>query len=389
MAGLFSHQAFDSFGPDRLGLGAPRTSHRIDAASRCGLRRLVRRDSPRRAGVYGMLNSREELIYVGKAKSLRTRLLSYFRTRSPDRKARRILQHTASIVWEISPNEFAALLRELELIQRWRPRFNVHGQPARRRLTHICLGRAPALYVFLSSAAQSPESTCYGPVRAGWRVREAVRHLNDHFKLRDCPKKQVLYFREECELFPQVQTPGCLRLEIGTCLGPCVGACSRRDYRSRIVATRAFLEGRDDSSLRMTEEEMKSSSASLQFEKAAALRDKLDSLSWIHDRLKRLRRLCQQLPFIYPVRGDDGTETWYLIRNGLVVASLTPPRSVSEKRNVSKRIRDALADRPAIRAQLNATDMDGVYLVAAWFRRHPEERERVLHPSEALKLCRA
>jgi excinuclease ABC subunit C len=336
-----------------------------------------------------MLNSREELIYVGKAKCLRTRLLSYFRTRGGDRKARRILQHAAAIVWEISPNEFAALLRELELIQRWRPRFNVRGQPDRRRLTHVCLRRAPAPYVFLSSVAGSPGSICYGPVRASWQAREAVRHLNDHFRLRDCPKKQVLYFREEREFFPEARSAGCLRLEIGTCLGPCVGACSRNEYRRQTSAVRAFLEGHDDTPLRATGEEMKSASASLQFEKAAALRDKLDSLSWIHDRLKRLRSLCQQPPFIYPVRGDDGTEAWYLIRNGLVVASLPPPRSVSEKRSVSKRIRDALGDRPAIQAQLNATDMDGVYLVAAWFRRHPQERQRALQPSEALELCRA
>jgi excinuclease ABC subunit C len=361
-------------------------SHRIDAASRSGLRRLVLRDCPRRAGVYGMLNPRDEVIYVGKAKCLRTRLLSYFRRRGGDRKARRILQHTAAIAWETSPNEFAALLRELELIQRWRPRFNVRGQPGRRRLTHLCLGRSPAPHVFLSSAAQSPGLTCYGPVRAGWRAREAVRHLNDYFRLRDCPKKLVLYFREERKLFPEAQSPGCLRLEIGTCLGPCVGACSRREYRRQTSAIRAFLEGRDDSPLRTVEEEMKSASSLLQFEKAAALRDKLDSLSWIHGHLKRLRTLCQQPPFIYPVRGNDGTETWYLVQNGLVISALAPPRSVSEKRAVSKRIRDALEGKPATGSRLNAANMDCVYLVAAWFRRHPEERERVLERSEALRF---
>jgi excinuclease UvrABC nuclease subunit len=91
-----------------------------------------------------MLDQDEQLIYVGKAKNLRTRLHSYFRKKGRPAKASKIVAQAKSFVWEIMPSEYAGLLRELELIRRWRPRWNVQGQPLRRRLTFVCLGRAPS-----------------------------------------------------------------------------------------------------------------------------------------------------------------------------------------------------------------------------------------------------
>src|SRR5206468_7403517 len=139
-----------------------------------------------------MIDKPGELLYVGKAKCLRARLLSYFRTRSRDPKAGRILQHARSIAWEIVPSEFAALLRELELIRRWQPRFNVKGQPRRRRRTYLCLGRRPAPHAFLSARPPATALVRFGPVPAGHRAGEAVRRVNDWFRLRDCPQAQPM-----------------------------------------------------------------------------------------------------------------------------------------------------------------------------------------------------
>src|SRR5205809_6003037 len=150
MKGLFQRQTFSGFGPLGLAVDSEAPSLYVVRSRRpARLRARVRTDGPRLPGVYGMVDEGGELIYVGKAKCLRSRLLSYFRPRSRDPKAGRILQHTRKLVWEYVPSEFAALLRELELIRRWRPRFNVQGQPHRQR-TYICLGRQPAPYVFLT-----------------------------------------------------------------------------------------------------------------------------------------------------------------------------------------------------------------------------------------------
>src|SRR5437763_1451276 len=125
MDGLFSCRSFSGFGPLLLDASVgPPVLQGVYGRRAATLRKHVRAECPRRPGVYGMVDRHGELIYVGKAKCLRTRLGSYFRPNSRDPKAGRILDHTRAIVWELSPSEFAALHRELELIRRWRPRFN-------------------------------------------------------------------------------------------------------------------------------------------------------------------------------------------------------------------------------------------------------------------------
>jgi excinuclease ABC subunit C len=329
-----------------------------------------------------MVDAGGELIYVGKAKCLRTRLLSYFRHKSRDPKAGRILQATQLLVWEPGTSEFAALLRELELIRRWQPRFNVHGQPHRHRRVYVCVGRKPAPYVFLASRPPKTASAVFGPVPAAWRASEAVRRLNDWFRLRDCPQAQEMAFAEEQELFPVLRAAGCLRHEIGSCLGPCAGACTRAEYGTHVRAAFAFLEGRDNSPLEMLEKERDAASAALQYEHAAILRDRLDTLRWLSDRLGHVRE-CRRQSFVYPMLGNDGSEVWYLIRHGRVCAALPAPHDEASRRaaaTLMERIysKQAPAGPPALE------DIDGALLVAAWFKRHKEERARTLEVDVSL-----
>jgi excinuclease ABC subunit C len=333
-----------------------------------------------------MLDADGKLIYVGKAKSLRARLLSYFRPNSRDAKAGRILQHTRALVWEFGPSEFAALLRELELIRRWRPRFNVQGQPHRRRHTYVCVGRRPAPYVFLSARPAANVLACFGPVPAGRQAREAVRRLNDGFALRGCPQKQAMVFADQGELFPEPRAAGCLRHEIGTCLGPCAAACSRAAYASRVGEARAFLEGRDGALLAALERDMAAASGEMAFERAAALRDRLQALQWLHGHLERLRRLRDGQSFVYPARGPEGGAVWYLIHQGRVSASRPAPSPATAARTAAL-IESLYRRRFPPGAALAGNEIDGVLLVGAWFRKYPEERARVLTPEQALALC--
>jgi len=385
--GLFSRPVFAGFGPDGLDPTSPPSPlHRAMGRRPGVLRAAVRAECSRRPGVYGMLDETGRLIYVGKAKSLRARLLSYFRPNSRDDKAGRILQHTRTLVWEIVPSEFAALLRELELIRRWRPRFNVQGQPQRRRHTYVCVGRRPAPYVFLSSRPAAHVLACFGPVPGDERAREAVRRLNDGFALRDCPQKQEMIFADQGELFPEARAAGCLRHEIGTCLGPGAAACTQAAYARRVGEARAFLEGTDGALLAALERDMTAASAALAFERAAALRDRLQALQWLGGHLARLRQLRQGQSFVYPVRGPEGGEVWYLIHQGRVSASRPAPSPETAPRTAA--LIEALYRRrfpPG--AALAGNEVDGVLLVAAWFRKYPQERARVLAPEQARALC--
>jgi excinuclease ABC subunit C len=379
MRQLLSQRNFLDFGPaalfvPKLSLGTSGPLQQVHGQRPAQLRRALREQCQRRPGVYGMLDLHGELIYVGKAKNLRARLLTYFRPRSRDGKATRMVNQVQGIVWEIWPDEFAALHRELELIRRWRPRSNVQGKPHSWQHTYVCLGRAPAAYAFL--ARRPPTSsvlTCFGPILAGRRAREAVRRLNDWFRLRDCPQKQQMIFADEPELFAVERSPGCLRLELGTCLGPCAAACSRLDYTAQVQAARQFLAGADRAPLVLLERQMQQAAAAEQYERASLLRDKFAAFSWLHRQLDQLREAQAMEPMVYSVLGHDGLWRWYLLHCGRAVTAALAPADLD---GVAGLLRKWEALRPS--STYGAEHRAGVLLLAAWFRRHPQERARVV-----------
>ena len=386
MKGLFARQAFTGFGPSFLApTGAAPSSYAVQGKRPSRLRAAVRLECPRLPGVYGMLNEAGELIYVGKAKCLRSRLLSYFRPKSRDPKAGRIVRDARVLTWEACPGEFAALLRELELIRRWRPRFNVQGQPNRRRRTYICVGREPAPYVFLSPRPPGTAFAGFGPVPAGESAREAVRRANDWFQLRDCPQAQKMVFADQRELFPLDLVAGCLRHGISACLGPCAAVCTRADYASALRAALRFLEGADVSPLETLERDMIAAATAEAFERAAVLRDKWQSLHWLAAHLERVRQACLR-SCVYPAIGRTGArDHWHLIHHGRVRAVVPAPRDEKSRATAFAAIEAVYGGAPAGPPGLE--EIDGVLLVAAWFRRHPAEKERTLEPAAARAAC--
>ncbi len=177
---------FAGFGPSRFAVGRPRTHELVLPANRRTTRKILRDHCSAAPGVYGMVDAAGELIYVGKSKRLLHRLLSYCSAHPRRDKAGRILSRAQRILWETAPHEFSALLRELELIVRWRPRFNVQGQPRRRRRTYLCLGRRPAPYLYLCAQPTRREEAVFGPITDNRHARRTARLLNDYFQLRTC-----------------------------------------------------------------------------------------------------------------------------------------------------------------------------------------------------------
>lgn len=387
MEGRLLRATWNDFGASRLACGATMMTQ-VQGHTPSQLRSEVRRLAPRGPGVYGMIDEAGDLIYLGKAKSLRLRLLSYFRRRSRDPKSGKILRHTRAIAWESAPSEFAALLRELELIRRWRPRCNVQGQPLRRSVTFVCIGRSPAAYVFLSRRPPEDVLARFGPVSNSRKIAEGVRRLNDLFGLRDCPQPQEMVFAEDIDLFPGERSVGCLRYEIGTCLGPCAGLCSQRDYLARVRAARTLLTGADDAPLRKLQEDMQAAAAAQAFERAAVLRDRLEALRWLIAKLAELRTVREQFSFLYPVRGCGGERLWYAIHGGRTLAVMPEPRT-GEQADAAADLIETIFFRETCAQTLESYEhLDGMLLVASWFRRRPRERAKTLTPAEALRRCR-
>ncbi len=378
MSGLF-RSAFTGFGPDYLRPdGNDPGFDAVTSSKRSLLRKRIRDLCPRQPGVYGMLDPRGVLVYVGKSKELRKRLLSYFRAGSQNEKAGRIIDHTRTVVWESVPNEFAALLRELELIRRWRPRFNVRGMPGYERQVYLCLGRSPAPYVFVARSLTGKEVAAYGPLRGAGMAREAARRLNDMFQLRDCSRSQTMHFADQGDLFPIIRTPGCLRFELATCLGPCAGETTRARYNRQLRALQSLLNGSDVTPLIRIEHQMEQAATAMAFERAAALRDRVQPIQWLRERLGFLKQARDVHSFVYQVAGFAGEDIWYVIRQGRVVMAVPKPETVTRK--VVEQIRDVYA-KPIV-SSFPVDQIDHVLLVAAWFRKYPAEWSRTLTPEQ-------
>jgi excinuclease ABC subunit C len=250
----------------------------------------------------------------------------------------------------------------------------VQGQPLRRRLTFLCLGRAPAPYLFLSRTISTRVQAAFGPITASDKALDAARRLNDYFQLRDCPQPQEMIFPDQGELFPGVRDPGCLRMEIGTCLGPCTGICTRRDYQSQARKARDFLAGKDLTPLAQLQAQMQAAAEGQQFERAAAVRDRLTVLQWLADRLARVRKANQEMSFIYAVAGWDGSTTWHLIHGARTVASVEKPHDASTRKIAAEQIAAIYRNRAGLLDSYEHAD--SMMVVMQWFRKHPGERER-------------
>lgn len=387
MRSLFATVPFTGFGPNRYSIVAisAEVTKQVHGDGRAALRRELKKHCPQRPGIYAMLDGQGEIVYIGKAKKLRTRLLNYFRKSCNEKyKARRLLRRTQAIVWEYAPNEFAALLRELELIQRFRPRFNVMGQPFLRRRAYVCIGRAPAPFVYVVREPPGKAVTWFGPLIARTEIYEAVRHLNDLFQLRDCPKKVEMHFADQRLLLSdEPQTAGCIRYELGTCLGPCAGLCSAGQYRQKVQAARRFLRCDDADSIQRLRQEMEQAALNQEYERAGVLRDKLQSLEWLLGSLGRLRQTREDLSFIYPVPSFDLTQQlWYLIHEGQIRLTVMPLEKRQRKKELKGMIEEIFTAPPRVGIPLEV--IDHVWLVAAWFRKFPQERARCLPVADVL-----
>jgi excinuclease ABC subunit C len=356
------------------------------------LKALVRAEAADMPGVYRMLGPDGEVLYVGKAKKVRTRLLSYFRGVYPDDKSARILRDASHIEWEYTPSEFAALLLELRLIKRWRPRFNVRMKRDERHWSFIKLTRGPApkLSVVRGSTGSADGGVYYGPFQGASGVADAVRELSDALGLRDCAQGTPMRFADQGELFvPELvqlasRTPRCIRHEIKKCLGPCVAGCSTREYAARVKLARRFLEGADDGPLADMRAQMDAFSEAMEFERAASLRDKVYRLEALQAQFERLRFAVETLSFAYVVPGHAAEDRVYLVRRGRVRAELARPHGAGDAAGLRELARDVFVPRERAAAAVPTHEVDELLLLSWWFRHRPAELTRTVSAAALL-----
>lgn len=337
------------------------------------LKRRVAALAENRPGVYRMLDAVGRVLYVGKAKRVRTRLLSYFRAAPPD-KAARVLEAAADIAWDYSPSEFAACLGELREIRQHRPPFNVQMNRTRRAVfVKVSSGSAPKVYI--GSTAGAEDVRHYGPFTSPARVALGLRVLNDLLGLRDCALTMPIVYAEQGDLFGPTRHAACMRHELGTCTGPCAGFVTAGDYRDRVSTALAFLEARGAAPLDRVVREMTQAGDANAFERATRWRDKFEALEWLFAAAIRARATLDALSFVFYEPGAFGDDRAYIIRRATVRASAPAPRTPIEREAFAALIAEH-AGEEAAPGPIPVAAIDETVLIWSWFRRHPTAIKR-------------
>jgi excinuclease ABC subunit C len=220
-----------------------------------------------RPGVYRMLDSNGQVIYVGKARDLRRRVGSYFQGKAQDAKTMALLRAVADVEVTVTRTESEALMLEYNLIKRHRPRFNV---VLRDDKSYPFIQVNPADDFPRLSFYRGPRTKrgrLFGPYPSAGAVRSSLNQLQKLFQLRQCDDS---YFAN--------RTRPCLQHQIHRCSAPCVGLISKEDYARDVDNAVLFLEGHSDAVTERLAERMEKASAELRFELAAQYRDQLAKL---------------------------------------------------------------------------------------------------------------
>ncbi len=224
-------------------------------------------------GVYRMMSATGQILYVGKAKNLKKRVSSYFQKQHPDARIRSMVSQISDIEITLTNTEAEALILENTLIKEHRPRYNV-----------LLRDDKSYPYIYVSTADTFPrlayhrgskrgKGQYFGPYPSAGAVRETLNLLQKLFRVRQCE-----------DSFYRNRSRPCLQYQINRCTAPCVGLITEEDYAADIQHALQFLQGRSDEIIHDLVERMEQAAHKLDYEKAAELRDQINSLRKITDR---------------------------------------------------------------------------------------------------------
>lgn len=228
---------------------------------------------PNKPGVYIMHDKDDNIIYVGKAVSLKNRVRQYFRKNKKTKRIENMVSLVNYFEYIVTDNEAEALILECNLIKKNMPKFNVLLKDD-KTYPYIKINvRADYPEVYITRRIINDGSKYFGPYANAGAAKEMVDFIKDKFKIR------------QCKNFKYKDRP-CLNYHIKKCFAPCMGYISKEEYRKNIDEVIALLEGKTDKIKRSLMEEIKQASDSMQYEKAAYLRDKKLAIEAITERQK-------------------------------------------------------------------------------------------------------
>jgi len=265
---------------------------------------------PTKPGVYLMKDGRGEVIYVGKAINLRNRVRSYFHNSVSHPKTVRLVKNIQGIEFIITGSELEALILEMTLIKRHRPRYNVRLKDD-KRYPYIKVHWAndfPQITVTRRMDLRDG-SRYFGPYTSAWAVHQTLDLLRKTFPYLTCNRK----------ISGQDQR-ACLYYDIKLCGGPCIGAVSQKEYRAAVQRLMDFLNGRGEQVISQLEAKMMAAADKLDFETAAQIRDQLAAIQQVVEKQKIVSLAgADQDVIAFARRHNNACAQVFFIRGGRLI----------------------------------------------------------------------
>ena len=228
------------------------------------------RHAPPGPGVYRMIAQDGEVLYVGKARSIKKRIASYAREAGHSNRIARMISLTCSMVFVSTGTETEALLLEANYIKQMKPRFNVLLRDDKSFPYILLSGDHAAPQITKHRGARNRKGDYFGPFASVWAVNRTLNSLQRAFLLRSCT-----------DSFYENRTRPCLLFQIKRCAGPCTGEIGHEDYAALVKQARDFLSGKSRAVRERMAGDMNAAAQALEFETAARLRDRIAALSAI------------------------------------------------------------------------------------------------------------
>ena len=225
---------------------------------------------PNQPGVYRMMNAAGDVLYVGKARSLKKRVTNYAQGRFHTARIGRMVRETATMEFVVTRTEIEALLLEANLIKRLRPRFNVLMRDDKSFPYILLTGDHASPGIYKHRGARSRKGDYFGPFASAGAVGRTINSLQRAFLLRSCTNS-----------FYENRSRPCLLYQIKRCAGPCTGEISQEGYAELVSEAKDFLSGRSQKVKTEISAAMQQASEELDFERAAIYRDRLAALSHV------------------------------------------------------------------------------------------------------------
>ncbi len=269
---------------------------------------------PAGPGVYQHKDADGKVLYVGKAKNLRSRVRQYFqKSRSVEPRIDRMLSKATDLEIIVTDSEVEALILEANLIKKLKPRYNVNLKDD-KSYPYIVITKEPYPRVFVTRQIRRDGSRYFGPYTDVKNVRSALKTVRDIFMIRSCN-----FFIDD-EVIKRRKIKVCLDYHIKKCEGPCEGLVSEAKYNAMIDQVAQLLKGKTETLIQMLKEEMERLAGQMKFEEAAMLRDRIKGLEAYTEKQKAvdLDQIDRDI-FAFASEGDDACGVIFKIRDGKMI----------------------------------------------------------------------